>query len=489
MPEHAEVRPFLILHDSLFVFCFLFFVFCFFFELLNSCITKKRLSHLTLPSFFVLPHISPSQGTLSFEGSAFENMFRCVHKQSLVRTLVQKCQTQMQHKHSSAEATEAKPEQSTTITAPSQLDAYKRLIRADKSIGTWLLLLPCYWGQLASHGMLLAAQQNLLADSAAVLAKAGVTANTALPLLPLDVMCLFGMGAFLMRSAGCIVNDMWDKDFDSKVERTKTRPIASGEVSMQRAAVYLVGNVGVAGGVLLSLHPSCFGVGVLSLPFVAAYPLFKRFTHLPQLFLGVTFNWGTMVGFASVAHFVSWTVVAPMYLAGISWTMLYDTVYAHQDKADDKRIGVKSTALLFGESKVPLHAFGACTTALLATSGMATGCMSATFLCGGLAGAGVMLHRELHKLDLNNPAACAKFFVVNRTYGLRICLVFFLAAFMFLEESKKGLTSKTTESTKQTSSENEYTRNIWLADNAKLLANVLTLKVPLQQALEKTAWW
>eukprot|EP00659_Diplonema_papillatum_P001302 gene1302-2012_t len=274
-----------------------------------------------------------------------------------------------------------------------RLGAYLRLIRFDKQIGTWLLLIPCWWGHVAGVGKALAVAT-----------------------VPWDVMALYGAGALCMRSAGCILNDMWDKDFDSQVERTKTRPIASGEISYPLATAYLTAHMAAGLGVLLCSHPYAVLVGALSVPLVVVYPACKRFTHLPQLFLGLTFNWGVLVAYASVTGTIAWPVVAPMYAAGVSWTMLYDTVYAHQDKADDIRVGIKSTALLFGDGKAHLYCFGTLTWVLLCVSAQAAALHPLFYPLSAASSA--YLLRALHGTDLSSPASCGRFFLVNKWFGL-----------------------------------------------------------------------
>ena len=358
-----------------------------------------------------------------------------------------------------------------TLSLAQQFDAYKRLIRADKMIGVWLLLLPCWWGQTISHGMLL---------------QAG--ASTAqIGLAPFDVIGLFSAGAVVMRGAGCIVNDMWDRDFDKQVERTKTRPIASGEVSMVRAFGYLTAHMTIGLGVLLCCHPATILMGIVSVPLLTAYPLFKRFTYLPQLCLGVTFNFGVPMGFAAVSHTagVVVPVVLPLYCAGISWTMLYDTVYAHQDKADDVKVGVKSSALFFGESKTALHGFGALTTVLICTSGAASGCCFLPAFIPGTVAAGAYLHRALHTTDLNRPADCGKFFVSNKHYGLMICAVFAVSMWLhFVVDSVGEVDARVRESETEREKEkaereaSPYVRNLFFFSNLALIRGLLTGTVP-----------
>ena len=206
---------------------------------------------------------------------------------------------------------------------PDQTIPYLKLIRIDRPIGTMLLLWPCTWSI-----SLAATQSHTLPD--------------------LKLMAIFGIGAFVMRGAGCTINDMWDKDFDKDVERTKNRPLASGRIAPFQALTFLGGQLSLGLGVLLQLNNYCLLLGASSLILVGSYPYFKRITHYPQAVLGLAFNWGALLGWAAVHESCDWSVVLPLYTAGISWTMIYDTWYAHQDKEDDKKLGLKSTAIAWG---------------------------------------------------------------------------------------------------------------------------------------------
>eukprot|EP00942_MAST-04A_sp_MAST-4A-sp1_P009995 g9995.t1 len=206
---------------------------------------------------------------------------------------------------------------------PDQTIPYLKLIRIDRPIGTMLLLWPCTWSI-----SLAATQSHTLPD--------------------LKLMAIFGIGAFVMRGAGCTINDMWDKDFDKNVERTKNRPLASGRIAPFQALTVLGGQLSLGLGVLLQLNNYCLLLGASSLILVGSYPYFKRITHYPQAVLGLAFNWGALLGWAAVHGSCDWSVVLPLYTAGISWTMIYDTWYAHQDKEDDKKLGLKSTAIAWG---------------------------------------------------------------------------------------------------------------------------------------------
>ncbi|CAM9407312.1 unnamed protein product [Discosporangium mesarthrocarpum] len=234
-------------------------------------------------------------------------------------------------------------------------------------------------------------------------------------------MSLFGVGAFVMRqvptaSAGCTINDLWDQDFDRKVERTKGRPIAAGEIGNTQAIAFLGGQLTVGLAVLLSLNPECVKLGFGVMPLVVAYPLMKRFTNWPQAVLGLAFNSGALVGWAAVHGQVSWQHALPLYGAGVCWTLVYDTLYGHQDKVDDKKLGVKSTSLLFGDQTKPvLTGFGAASIGLLALTGH-TADLSWPFYAGTVAAAG-HLAWQVGSADLDDPDKLFNIFKSNSQFG------------------------------------------------------------------------
>jgi 4-hydroxybenzoate polyprenyltransferase len=209
--------------------------------------------------------------------------------------------------------------------APAWSRPYLRLSRADRPIGTWLLLLPCWWG--------------------VALAAAGDPAGFRAADLWIVLGC--GIGAWLMRGAGCTWNDITDRDFDGRVARTRSRPIPSGQVTVRQAAVWMVVQALLAAAILFTFNTTAILLGIASLALVAVYPFAKRFTWWPQAFLGLAFNWGALLAYAAHSGMVTAASVA-LWVAGIVWTLFYDTIYAHQDKEDDALIGVKSTARLFG---------------------------------------------------------------------------------------------------------------------------------------------
>jgi 4-hydroxybenzoate polyprenyltransferase len=197
--------------------------------------------------------------------------------------------------------------------------------------------------------------------AAGVIPQGGSNATTAVIVAPpttlLEVLPdpkllgLFTVGAFVMRGAGCTINDMWDRDLDNQVARTKTRPLAAGILTPTQAVGWLAVQLSAGLGVLVSLPHTeyCFWWGAASLPLVVAYPLMKRFFDYPQLVLGVCFNWGAFMGWAAVHGGMDYNVVLPLYASGVAWTIGYDTLYAHQDKEDDAKLGLKSTAITFGK--------------------------------------------------------------------------------------------------------------------------------------------
>jgi len=210
--------------------------------------------------------------------------------------------------------------------APARWRPYLRLSRADRPIGTWLLLIPCWWGLLLA----------MLWDGQARWEDAWIAVGCA-------------AGAWLMRGAGCTWNDITDRHIDGSVARTRSRPIPSGQVTVRGAVVWMGVQALLALAILLTFDMAAIAMGVLSLLPVTIYPFAKRFTWWPQIFLGLAFNWGAMLAWAAHTGGLSWPPIV-LYLAGIAWTLFYDTIYAHQDAEDDALIGVKSTARLFGDS-------------------------------------------------------------------------------------------------------------------------------------------
>jgi len=272
--------------------------------------------------------------------------------------------------------------------APPAWQPYLRLARLDRPIGTWLLLFPCWWSiALASPGP-----------------------------PDLRLMALFGIGAVVMRGAGCVVNDILDRDFDARVERTRHRPIPSGQVTVRQALAFLALLLALGLAVLVQLEPVAILLGVLSLVLVVAYPLMKRVTWWPQAFLGLTFNWGALMGWAAATGALAWPP-AILYAAGIVWTLGYDTIYAHQDKEDDVRIGVKSTALRLGAaSRGWVAAFYAATLLGLGLAGASAG-LAGPWWVLLLALAGAQLAWQAAAWRPDDPADCLAKFRSNRWFG------------------------------------------------------------------------
>ncbi|KAJ7547742.1 hypothetical protein O6H91_08G101700 [Diphasiastrum complanatum] len=207
---------------------------------------------------------------------------------------------------------------------PKRVRPFAYLARLDRPIGTWLLAWPCFW-------------------SISMAAPAGSFPD-------LKLLLLFGCGAILLRGAGCTVNDLLDRNIDVKVERTKLRPIASGLLTPFQGLSFLGFQLLLGLGILLQLNEYSQILGASSLLLVGTYPLMKRWTFWPQAYLGLTFNWGALLGWAAVRDSLDLSIVLPLYISGVCWTLVYDTIYAHQDKEDDLKVGVKSTALRFGEN-------------------------------------------------------------------------------------------------------------------------------------------
>jgi len=222
-----------------------------------------------------------------------------------------------------------------------------------------------------------------------------------------------------MRGAGCTINDMWDRNIDSLVLRTRGRPLTSGQVDMFSALNFLALQLGLGLQVLLQLNWHSVLLGAASLSLVVTYPLMKRFTYYPQFVLGLTFNWGALLGWSAVNGTCDWNVCLPLYLAGISWTMIYDTIYAHQDKYDDVIIGVKSTAIKFGShTPVCLSCFATSMLSSLLYCGWATS-QTLPYYASLVAVAAHLTH-QISTLDIDNREDCAQKFLSNRWIGLLI---------------------------------------------------------------------
>jgi 4-hydroxybenzoate polyprenyltransferase len=291
--------------------------------------------------------------------------------------------------------------------APAWLRPYLRLARLDRPIGSWLLLLPCWWSS----------------------ALAAVAAHVRAP--SLVHLVLFFIGAFAMRGAGCTWNDIVDRDLDASVERTRSRPIPSGQVSVGQAAAFLVAQALIGLAVLLSFNGFAIALGIASLAIVAVYPFMKRITYWPQIVLGLAFSWGALMGWAAAFG----DLAAPpllLYAGSISWVIGYDTIYAHQDREDDALIGIKSTALLFGARTKPMLAlFYALAVALIGAAGFSAGARWPFAL--GLAAFAAHLVWQIARLDIGNPDNCLAVFKSNRDAGL------ILFAGLLLDAALRGI--------------------------------------------------
>jgi 4-hydroxybenzoate polyprenyltransferase len=276
--------------------------------------------------------------------------------------------------------------------APQWSRPYLRLARFDRPIGSWLLLMPCWW-------------------SAAL--AAGVVADVGR--LPL-ILLLFLVGAFVMRGAGCTWNDITDRDLDALVERTRSRPIPAGQVSVKQAAVFLMLQALLGLVVLLQFNRFAVATGIASLVIVAIYPFMKRITWWPQIVLGLAFSWGALMGFAVTLGSIDAAALL-LYAGSIAWVIGYDTIYAHQDAEDDALIGIKSTALLFGARTRPaLTVFYALAVALIGIAFALAG--AGVFAWIGLAAFTAHLLWQIARLDISDPALCLRIFKSNRDAGL-----------------------------------------------------------------------
>lgn len=276
--------------------------------------------------------------------------------------------------------------------APVWARPYLRLSRFDRPIGWWLLLLPCWW-------------------SAAL--AAGIAHDVrGLPL----VIVLFFAGAVTMRGAGCTWNDITDRDLDNQVERTRSRPIPSGQVTVTQAAIFLVVQALVGLAVLLQFNGFAILTGIASLVVVAIYPFMKRVTYWPQVFLGLAFSWGALMGFAVILARIDATALF-LYAGSIAWVIAYDTIYAHQDTEDDVLIGIKSTALLFGErTQLALTIFYSIAVVLIGAALWRGG--SQWFAWIGLAAFAAHLVWQVRTIRIDDSALCLRLFKSNRNAGL-----------------------------------------------------------------------
>lgn len=286
---------------------------------------------------------------------------------------------------------DAKPNNWVDAYAPQVLKPYLKLARADRPIGVWLLLFPCWWSLALAHLSLGQAWINLW------------------------FAFLFAVGAAVMRGAGCTWNDIVDRDYDGRVARTALRPIPSGQISVRNAFLFAVGLSLTGFLVLIQFNWPTIGIGILSLGLVAAYPFAKRYTYWPQLVLGLTFNWGALVGWAAVTGGLTWPAFA-LYAGAVAWTIGYDTIYAHQDREDDALLGLKSTALKLGEKTRP---------ALIVFYGVALVMWFIALWSAGATGIGFLallaiagqFGWQISTLDVDHSGNCLTRFKSNRFVG------------------------------------------------------------------------
>jgi len=295
---------------------------------------------------------------------------------------------------------------------PKKFHPYVNLIRLDRPTGAYLLLWPCYW-------------------SIALATPPGSVPHP-------SYLALFGAGAFLMRSSGVIINDMVDRKFDGLVERTKSRPLASGSVSMLNATMLLSGTLYLSLLILLQFDKSSIMLGAASIPLVIAYPYFKRYTNWPQLVLGITFNWGALLGWSAVTSGeLYFPAVVPLYFAGICWTLIYDTIYAHQDKLDDKKLKLKSTALHFGDdTKLYLSRFSVAMVSFLTLTGMNTNQTWPYYV--SLLAIGGQLYSIISSLHINNHENCWKKFQESTRIGVILFIGIFVGTLFKPSSSTKN---------------------------------------------------
>jgi 4-hydroxybenzoate polyprenyltransferase len=276
--------------------------------------------------------------------------------------------------------------------APSWSRPYLRLSRLDRPIGSWLLLMPCWWSAALAAGI----------------------AHDLTP-LPLNI-ALFFVGAFVMRGAGCTWNDITDRDLDAMVERTRSRPIPAGQVSVKQAFVFLAVQALIGLAVLLQFNRFAILTGIASLVIVAVYPFMKRITWWPQIVLGLAFSWGALMGFAATFGRIDLTALV-LYAGSIAWVIGYDTIYAHQDAEDDALIGIKSTARLFGaRTHQALMVFYGLAVVLIGAALVLAGASYPAWI--GLAAFAVHLCWQISRLEIGDPALCLRIFKSNRDAGL-----------------------------------------------------------------------
>jgi 4-hydroxybenzoate polyprenyltransferase len=308
--------------------------------------------------------------------------------------------------------TTAKPADALTLSlverAPKRVQPFLRLMRLDRPIGTWLLFWPCVFGLVLG----------------AIASERPFTGWHDLYLL-----VLFAVGAVVMRGAGCTYNDIVDRDIDASVARTRGRPIPSGAVTVRQAWLFLGAQLAAGLAILIQLNWFAIEIGAASLVLVAAYPFMKRITWWPQAWLGLTFNWGALLGFAAQTGTLD-AADAMLYAGLFFWTLGYDTIYALQDKEDDALIGVRSTALLFGaRARNWVLGFYTIAFALILAAGFADHAgWPFTFI---MLAAGAHLIWQVHALEIDKPERCLSLFRANRDTGALIAAAFLLSSWIW----------------------------------------------------------
>jgi 4-hydroxybenzoate polyprenyltransferase len=275
--------------------------------------------------------------------------------------------------------------------APPATRPYLRLARLDRPIGSWLLLMPCWWSL-------------------------GLAAMHAQTFPNVWHVVLFFIGAFAMRGAGCTWNDLVDRNLDGLVERTRSRPIPSGQVTVAQATAFMVAQALIGLAVLLQFNRFTVMCGIASLIVVVIYPFMKRITYWPQVTLGLAFSWGALMGWPATFARLDWPAIV-LYAGSISWVIGYDTIYAHQDREDDALIGIKSTAILFGkDTQQMMVVFYALAVVLIGIAGAMAG--GGLIFALALTAFAVHLAWQIKRLDIDDPALCLKLFKSNRDAGL-----------------------------------------------------------------------
>ena len=277
-----------------------------------------------------------------------------------------------------------------------KVKSYILLMRLNSPIGSMLLLYPCFWGLISASSSIEEITQNIF------------------------LFIIFILGAFIMRSAGCVINDIFDRNIDNQVDRTKSRPLADKSISLHESIVIFITLSLMGLCILLSLNTLSIKVGLLSFILLIIYPLTKRITYWPQLFLALTFNIGVLIGYAAITNTLPFEIYF-LYAAGIFWTLGYDTIYAYQDIDDDISIGVKSTAILFKDSaKYWISSFYI----LMLSNLLIFGLLSSQEIFYYFLLILILSHQfyQINKLDIKRPEVCLAIFKSNKYLGLLICL-------------------------------------------------------------------